>query len=640
MHSNRIYPSWDQIENLRSPLTDGELALAKYLDANLPRDDKWQPSDKGDDYEHLQSYNGWLIFVQPFLNGSRPDIIIFHPRVGVMIYEVKDWNLRHYIANEDGSLKVNDGAGSYPIKHPKSQVEHYKENIQTQLVPAIGEAVDSNRKNFGLIKTGVYCHKATTKDCQSILGVPIKEDNFKYFPFVGIDELRPDRLQTIVPDANRQQSHLWNRAWNLDLLFWLLPPFHSMEQGTMLTLRGNQAKIAEPMPGHHRVRGVAGGGKTQALAFRAGKLASMGMNVLIITFNITLWHYIRDMIRRAPFNFQWDQFTFTHFHGFCKDRLNQCSNKWPKGPREDEFLDENAFQVALENFFRYTVPAAVKAAIQNHNIDVYDAILIDEGQDYYFQWYELLYSSFLNERDEVVVVCDKKQNIYQRELNWLDKRVTRVGLEKFESDYIDLTTSYRMPIRVAELSNQFSEAFNLNQEIRLSKIERLQNIAEHIVWRNINSTEWCTGVYDAYRRLTFAGAHPSDIVMLLPTHKIGLECVNFFKNQKIEVNHVFESSDGHKTNKKIFWMGDSRLKMCTIHSFKGWELLNIVVYIPPATKDSLSQMDAIVYTAITRTRANLIILNANTRYAEFGEDFPHTWEDQGGDKPFQTTIFL
>ena len=34
----RIRPSWEEIEKLREPLTDGEISLAKYLDEFLPND--------------------------------------------------------------------------------------------------------------------------------------------------------------------------------------------------------------------------------------------------------------------------------------------------------------------------------------------------------------------------------------------------------------------------------------------------------------------------------------------------------------------------------------------------------------------------------------------------------------------------
>jgi len=621
---NRIYPTWEQIEQFRNPLTEGEMTLLKYLDKYLPKDKSWKKGYR------LEDYKGWLIFAQPFFNGTRPDIIIFNPQVGAVIYEVKDWNLDNYNWINGDGLYVSDGRGSYPIKNPIDQVEHYKEKLIGQLVPNIGEKIDRENKNYGLIKTGVYFHKATTEDCQKKLGAKIK--NFKYFPFFGRDCLTESRLNEIVPDINIDNSKYWERKWNEDILFWLNPPFHSIEQGTILKLRGNQVKVAEPISGHHRLRGVAGSGKTQVLAYRAGKLASLGYNVLIITFNITIWHYIRDMIARSPFNFKWDKFTFTHFHGFCKDKLNEFGKRWPRSPRKEDFEKQENYNAALDLFFKETIPNAVIDAITEKQHQKYDAILIDEGQDYYFDWYHLLDGYFLTSRDEVVIVCDKRQNIFERELDWLDKRITRKGLEKFKNDYIDLTITFRLPPKVAVMSNEFSEIFGLNQELKVGKIDDDPVLfhSHHIIWLNIDAEEWEKYIYNAFLRLKTEGYSASDMVILLPSHKLGKEAVNMFRDRNIEINHVFEEDDEVRfhPHKKAFWMGDSRLKMSTVHSFKGWELLNIIIYIPPRAPESNKKLDAIVYTAITRTRENVIILNANHRYNEFGEKFPKKWSEQ------------
>lgn len=621
---SRLFPSLQQLKDQNNPLTDGEWALIHYLDSHLPKDPLWKKE------QGLKNYKGWLIFAQPFLNGTRPDIIIFNPNVGVVIYEVKDWNLANYQWKKDLGLTVSDAKGTYSVKSPIDQVEHYKKILIGQLVPNIGESIDHNGKNFGLIKTGVYFHKAKTDDCRKKLGTKIKD--FRYFPFFGYDSLNESRLKEIVPDVNIINSSYWSKNWNDDILFWIIPPFHSIEQGTPLRLKGNQAKVAEPNSGHYRVRGVAGSGKTQALAYRAGKLASQGYNVLVISFNITLWHYVKDMIARSPFPFSWGKFTFTHFHGFCKDRLNQFEKKWPESPERNDFTDPKEYEEALEEFFKSTVPEKVIDAIQGKRYDKYDAILIDEGQDYHYEWYSMLNRYFLTSRDEVLIVCDKRQNIFDRELDWLDKRVTKAGLEKFREGYIDLTVTFRLPKKVAIMSNEFSEVFDLNQELKVGKIEDNPVLvhSQHIVWLNISETEWQYYIFNAFLRLKKEGYSPSDMVILIPNHKLGKEAVQLFKEKNVEVNHVFE--EGHEasnhTHKKAFYMGDSRLKMSTIHSFKGWELLNIILLIPERAPDSNKKLDAIIYTALTRTRENVIILNANKRYNSFGDKLPKNWNEQ------------
>jgi hypothetical protein len=628
--SNRIYPNWAQLQQLHAPLTSGETALLRFLDQHLPRDPNWTEGQK------LSRYQGWLIFVQPHFNGCRPDVVIFHPSVGLIIYEVKDWQLDLY-ENKNGQVTVKTGQGTKAVtKSPVSQVRHYRDKLIGQLVPLIGEAIDQRQVVVYTVRTGLYFHCSSTEKARKIFGKPhAYEDKQKGPPLdliFGKDWLTSDCLAEIVPSFQEQGSYYWQPAWTEEVLFWLFPPYHSIEQGTALRLKGSQLKLAEPSSGHYRARGVAGGGKTQALAYRAGNLASQGLQVLIISFNITLWHYVKDMIARAPFAFSWKQFTFAHFHGFCKDRLNEFGHRWPKSPKPQEFDDYKAYETALADFFRAAVPAAVVNALQDNGYQKYDAILVDEGQDYYFEWYNLLDKHFLTERDEMLVVCDKRQNIYERELDWLDKRVTRVGLDKFKTPYIDLTVSFRLPKRVAALANDFSISFNLNQELKVGKFEDLPALlhSQHIIWVEIEPSQWLDYLHYAYRRLKKEGYSASDMVMLLPTHEVGLKAVDSFHKIRVETNHVFEttSQSSFHPNKRAFWMGDSRLKMSTIHSFKGWELLNIIMYIPDQAAESDTQLDAMVYTALTRTKENLIVLNANPRYQKFGKVFPKTWQDQ------------
>jgi hypothetical protein len=628
----RIYPTWEQINDSPQPPTEGEYALLEYLDKYLPKDDNWQTDDE------LSNYKGWLIFFQPYLNGTRPDIVIFNPYVGGLIYEVKDWNLDHYKwknVNDKNKLFVKHSGGENEIKSPLTQVIHYKEKLIGQLIPNIGEKAVKNKKAYGLVKVGVYFHNEKTARCEDFFSEKVK--SYKSFPVFGYDTLTdPQNIYKIAPDSIRNNSTYWNREWNNEVLFWLRPPYHSIEQGTVLNLNAEQKKIAEPKPGHHRARGVAGSGKTQALAYRAAKLASMDKDILIISFNITLWHFIKDMIARAPFSFSWERITFNHFHGFCRDILNELGVKWPESPDEKKFSDPIEYQKELETFFRITVPNKVISAIKNKSIKKYDAILIDEGQDYYLEWYKMLHEYFLRSRDEVFVVVDRRQNIYERTLDWIDRRnPNKEELSKFETDIINLTTTFRIPLRASKLANSFSKRFSLDQDIRLAKTTRNSQMSklfheDHIIWRNIEKSSWLTWIFKAFEKLKENNQSPSDIVILLPNHKIGYECVDFFEKKGIKVNHVFErnSEDKYPHHKKSFWRGDGRLKMSTIHSFKGWELLNIILYIPETAPESNRKLDAIIYTAITRTQLNLIIFNAHGRYWEFGEKYPKKWAEQ------------
>ncbi len=594
---NRVIPSWEQIKQFKQPLTEGELFLLKFLDDNLKRDTSCQTND-------LTLYNGWLIFVQPYLNGSRPDIVILNPCVGVQIFEVKDWNFGSYIASR----------GSYNKKSPIRQVEYYKEKIYSQLIPHIGESIDNDTNYYTVIKTAVYFHKFTTLQAQEAFKAQVKDTS--KFPIIGYDSLLKDKLFAVVPDSFMHQSKYWQKDWNKELLFWLNPPFHSIDQGIAIPLTTDQKKFSEPTPGHYRVRGVAGSGKTQVLAYRASKLASQGYRVLVLTFNLTLCHVIRDMVQRSPFDFSWSNVTITYFHGFCKDILNEFDEKWPRDEAD------------VEDIFRELVPKKVLEVIYEKEYVKYDAILIDEGQDFYVEWYIML-CHFLTTRDEVVVVCDKKQNIYGRKTEWLDKR--RSGVENFDDKWIELKKIIRLPEQIAKISIQFGRDFNLNQEIKVGKIERRElfnQFHDHVVWWNIKDN-WIDKVDEAFEIIKNQATykHPSDIAILLPNIYFGFTCIKHFESKNIGVNHVFEDEDEKKyhPHKKAFRMGDSRLKMSTIHSFKGWEVPNVILIIPSSIYGDEELHDNAVYTAITRAKENLIIINANERYREFGKSISDEW---------------
>ena len=71
-----LYPPKEIIEKLKVAPTPGELQLLNFLVENL--DETFE------------------VFYQPFLNGDQPDIAIMRKGSGVLLIEVKDWNLNSY----------------------------------------------------------------------------------------------------------------------------------------------------------------------------------------------------------------------------------------------------------------------------------------------------------------------------------------------------------------------------------------------------------------------------------------------------------------------------------------------------------------------------------------------------------------
>ncbi len=599
MQSKRIYPSWEEIENFRNPLTEGELYLARYLDKYLPHE--------------------WEIYVQPYMNGDRPDIVILNPNVGLMIFEVKDWNLNLYKKEykkekrqeknngNNGKKRIeyieysvyNKHQGWQRIRNPVHQVERYRQNLLLYL-PKLAEKIDEDKRRIATIKIGLYFHNATTSDAREFI-------DYKFCTVIGKDSLSSKNIESVVPDVYRSKSHFMKRDWAEEIRFWLKPPYHSVEQGQKIILTKEQKRHIVPAPKQHqRLRGVAGSGKTLVIAQRAANLASQGKKVLILTFNITLWHYIKDIVQRARYGFHWEQIEFNHFHGFCKNYIDENECKWPENSNDKK------------NFFDVTIPDMIinlmKKGVNKKNRK-YDAILIDEGQDFTKKYYEML-CLFLTDNDEILLVADENQNIYCRELGWLEN----MKGTKFRGRWRELKESYRLPLPILRQANKFAELF-------LPKIGLIPEMINHslfdprLIWRNVKDfSESKEKIFIAFKWLTKKyNIHPSDIVILVSTNEEGRELKKFFEDRHFEINDVFEEKDGSKKNKYSFWMGDSRVKMSTIHSFKGWELLNVIILTPE--NENYPNIDYLMYVAITRTRENLIVFNRLKRYEKYGQDW-------------------
>ncbi|WP_324282257.1 NERD domain-containing protein [Cyanobacterium aponinum UTEX 3221] len=77
-----------------------------------------------------------------------------------------------------------------------------------------------------------------------------------------------------------------------------------------------------------------------------------------------------------------------------------------------------------------------------------------------------------------------------------------------------------------------------------------------------------------------------------------------------------------KYKKRHFWMNTGNTKFSTIHSFKGWEVDTLFLLIEKESTDDPFMTDELIYTAITRCRNKLFIIDLDgTRYRNFFESF-------------------
>lgn len=594
-------PTLEQIDILKVPPTAGERSLLKALETSLD--------------------NSYEVFFQPCLNGDNPDVIVMRKGVGVWILEVKDWNLDYYYVERIGvwGLKNHKGFVSSPVE----QAREYKNNLYGLHIEGLLEKKINNRSYYSVIHFGVYFHNETESRASNFVNQERRKDQ-DYFDILGHDSLNEGSLRKILQKRRLDKpSVLFTDELYEKFLRYLSPSEHALENGESITYTKRQQELSVSRSGQQKVKGVAGAGKTLVLAKRAVNAHKRtGGNVLILTFNLTLVNYIHDQISRVREHFKWNTFTIINYHQFFKSQSNNYN-----------LLVSSYTDYDNENFFEQVAAEIMK----------YDAIFIDEIQDFKLEWQKLVKNYFLQRGGEFVVFGDEKQNIYGRELE--DRKIRTLISGKWNS----LTETHRLSNKVCEIASAFQDRYLVTkyEKDELKPVQMLldfDNGVDHQV--HYYYAERCTLEHaeKLYSLLDGLSLHPNDIGFLAANYDILQKFdlyIRTFRNERTtttfeekEMNDKLkeEETDPNKlkmqldeirrSKKMSFWMNRGTSKLSTIHSFKGWEIRNLVLLLEPDTRvdegGASIGIDELIYTGLTRCRKHLFLIN-------FGNDGYHSF---------------
>ena len=420
----KLNPSFDIINKFEVPATEGELHILRFLTNAL--DDKYE------------------IYFRPFINGDNPDIILMRENSGVLIIEVKDWDLNNYYLDERKNWRLKKN-GAF-IKSPLSQVLSYKENLFDLYIEHLLQKTIKNRKLFSVVTCAIYFHNEDQNNIDTFLP---KTFSKSYVELIGRDTLAEKKFRNILHKRWLDRHSKWfDECLYRSFKTYLQPPIHTLEQGQDIKYTKKQSELIESKPIQQKIKGVAGSGKTMILAKRAvNSHKRSGKRVLILTYNITLKNYIHDKIDDVKDEFNWDNFYITNYHEFITTQLNNLGipiiipdNLSRKSL--SSYLDINYY--SNETIFEYS----------KERIEKYDAIFIDEIQDYKTEWIKIIKKYFLISDGELVVYGDEKQNIYDRQLG-IDKK-PNTGIP---GRWNELDECFRLTTKIASLAIKFQNHF-------------------------------------------------------------------------------------------------------------------------------------------------------------------------------------
>ena len=398
-----------------------------------------------------------------------------------------------------------------------------------------------------------------------------------------------------------------------DLRAWLKEPAFSQEQRLPLQLDAKQGELATTRTetGYRRIKGPAGSGKSVVLAARAAELADEGKRVLVVTFNITFLNYLRDLAARhvSSRRVMQRQIDFLNFHRWCK-RVCEDSGRmsdyrrlpWREGlsqadPTQGEVLGDGLAQLVAEIYDSPRLAA---------DLPRYDAVLVDEGQDYRPSWWNTLRKA-VRPGGEMLLVADKTQNIYGTAAAWTDEVMSGAG---FRGDWSTLSVNYRLPPAVVPLLETFAESFLRSEEVDLPRVQMVGTQMEladlypvDLRWVHVHSAnrsvQVCVDeIRHQMRRLRDDTAIPD--ITFLAGLAAGRLVVASLEKMGVRVLHTFDP-DGNvaRRQKRAFFQGSAQVKATTLHSFKGWEARHLVLFVDSAER---AEDRALLYTAMTRIR--------------------------------------
>ncbi|HEU4792447.1 MAG TPA: ATP-binding domain-containing protein [Nitrolancea sp.] len=285
--------------------------------------------------------------------------------------------------------------------------------------------------------------------------------------------------------------------------------------------------------------------------------------MLFTCYNVSLGDWIREQFRQdqhpAILNIDVAQ-----YHKLAHDFCSRAGVVVPREPSED-----------LDHYFSVVMPEALQEALDSLS-DRFDAIIVDEGQDFKDLWW-LTLIELLKDRDHGIfyIFYDDNQRIYQRENNF-----------PFNEPQFPLYKNCRNTDRIHRRVVRYHKG---TPKPRSSGLEGPE--PEIVPVENGNRIETLRKVFT---RLFTEEHIPADQVVIL-TPRSGTS--DFKRGTKI----------GTKTltwNKRP---GANEVRVCSIHSFKGLES-PVVILAELDRFHPESPQDELLYVATSRAQSHLIVL--------------------------------
>jgi superfamily I DNA/RNA helicase len=344
------------------------------------------------------------------------------------------------------------------------------------------------------------------------------------------------------------------------------------EQDQLLQLTQQQYFILGVLNKRRRalIPGPAGSGKTMLAVEKASRLAQQGFKVLLTCFNRALAEDLQRRIKPHP------NLHIEHFHGLCRRLAQQAGIKL--GAAE------------TQEFFDHQLPEALMQASDRLNVR-YDAIIVDEGQDFQDAWWIPL-QMLLTDPDQGIlyIFYDDNQRLYSADRAW-----------PVPGPPYPLTSNCRNTQAIHQVLLQFYRGEDLptvqgppGRPVRIVEYNPPDDVS--------------TAVAAQLAALTAEGVPPEEIVVLTP---LAVEKSGLWTRKP--TGPVGLSENWPPPKGRVYWS--------TFHGFKGLERSVVILAELERWPAGWGNRDALLYVGCSRACNELIVLVPAAAAAELRKLF-------------------
>jgi hypothetical protein len=331
------------------------------------------------------------------------DFVIVDPRYGFMVIEVKGGHMFY----EPSTQRWDRRGATHPVKDPFGQAADNL-RVMERILQERSFPGGPNQMPFVRARAVVFpdCDYqgtlppgATTanlfgaKDL-AVIGRKVEQLSQSY-PFKaspqGIGQAILDKILMALSSTFRLTPALWREVEDQEKQIHRLTD----EQAQILDFLGDRERAM--------IRGVAGSGKTMLAMIRARRFADEDSKVLFVCFNSLLADWLE---RELPEEYR-NLITIRNYHKLCAEWVKRAGIPWPNAGSDAEFWKSKA-------------PRLFEQALDRLPDDRFDAVVVDEGQDFETDWWDGLEMVNRNMTDGALFVfLDPAQRIFSESQAYL-----------------------------------------------------------------------------------------------------------------------------------------------------------------------------------------------------------------------------